>query len=66
MASRKRPELYFTGNIIMSKEKKIQWAEHVEKADPGYRSKPVATYVFNKGERTFYKAKRSNNGTRKS
>ena len=63
MALRKRPELYFTGNIIMSKEKKIQWAEHVEKVDPGYRSKPVVTYMF--GKRTFYKPKRPSNGIRK-
>jgi hypothetical protein len=47
----------------MSKEKKIQWAEHVEKVEPGYRSKPVATYVF--GKRTFYKPKRPNDGIRK-
>ena len=51
---------------MSSKEKRIQWMEHVEKADPGRRSRPVTTYVFNNGERVFHKAKRSNGRTRKS
>ena len=40
--------------------------EHVEKADPGRRSRPVTTYVFNDGKRIFHKAKRPSSGVRKS
>ena len=49
----------------MSKETRVQWMEYIEKIDPGYRTKPVVTYVFNSGKRTFHKAKRPNNGIRK-
>ena len=38
---------------------------HVEKVEPGYRSKPVVTYVFDQGRRVFHKGKRPNNGIRK-
>ena len=67
MAFGERPLLQTTGNNVMSsKEKRIQWMEHVEKADPERRSRPVTTYIFNNGERVFHKAKRSNGRTRKS
>ena len=49
----------------MTKEKRVQWLEHVEKVDPGYRSKPVVTYVFDQGRRVFHKGKRKAGGTRK-
>ena len=40
---------------MSKKEKRIQWMEHVEKADPERRSRPVTTYIFNDGERVFLK-----------
>ncbi len=49
----------------MTKEKSMHWAELVDKVDPNLKSKPVVTYVFNKGERVFYKGKKNRNGTRK-
>jgi hypothetical protein len=49
----------------MTKEKSIHWGELVEKADPTLKTKPVVTYVFNNGERVFYKEKRKGSGTRK-
>jgi hypothetical protein len=49
----------------MTKEKKIHWAELVDKADPTIRTRPIVTYVFNNGERIFHKAKRKNSGNRK-
>ena len=50
----------------MSKEKRIQWMEYVDKTDPERRTKPVVTYVFNDGERIFHKEKRPSSGVRKS
>ena len=49
----------------MTKEKSMHWGELVEKADPTLKTKPVVTYVFNKGERVFYKEKRKGSGIRK-
>ena len=51
---------------MTSKEKRIPWTEYVEKTDPGYRSRPVVSYVFDDGKRVFYKGKRKAGGTRKS
>jgi len=51
---------------MSTKEKRVQWLEHVEKVDPHFRSRPVVTYVFNDGQRVFHKAKRPNSGVRKS
>tara|TARA_R100001132_G_scaffold24412_1_gene23593 strand:+ start:115 stop:264 length:150 start_codon:yes stop_codon:yes gene_type:complete len=48
----------------MEKEKSMHWNELVEKADPTLKTKPVVTYVFNKGERVFHK-ERKGSGTRK-
>jgi hypothetical protein len=42
----------------MKKEKVISWVEFVEKKDPTRRTRPVASYVFNDGKRTFYTPKR--------
>jgi hypothetical protein len=50
---------------MTTKEKRVQWMEHLEKVDPGYRKRPVVTYVFDQGKRVFHKAKRPNNGIRK-
>ena len=49
----------------MTKEKSMHWVELVEKVDPTLKTKPVVTYVFNKGERVFYKEKRKGSGIRK-
>ncbi len=49
----------------MTKEKSMHWAELVDKVDPALKMKPVVTYVFNKGERVFYKEKRKVSGIRK-
>lgn len=40
------------------KEKKISWIALVESKDPTIYTRPVATYVFNEGQRTFYKPRK--------
>ena len=41
-----------------TKEKRILWTELVDKTDPTRRTRPVVTYVFNDGKRTFHAPKR--------
>ena len=43
---------------MSTKEKKILWTELVDKTDPTRRTRPVVTYVFNDGKRTFHAPKR--------
>ena len=47
------------------KETRIPWVELVDKADPARRTKPVVTYIFDNGNRVFYKG-RKKSGSRKS
>jgi len=39
-------------------QKKIPWVQLVESKDPTIYTRPVATYVFNDGNRTFYKPRK--------
>jgi len=43
---------------MSTKEKRIPWMELVDKTDPTRRTRPVVTYVFNDGKRTFHAPKR--------
>ena len=43
---------------MSTKEKRIPWTELVDKSDPTRRTRPVVTYVFNDGKRTFHAPKR--------
>ena len=40
------------------REKKIAWVALVESKDPAIYTRPVATYIFNNGKRTFYKPRK--------
>ena len=39
-------------------QKKIPWVQLVERKDPTIYTRPVATYVFNDGNRVFYKPRK--------
>ena len=43
---------------MSTKEKRMPWTELVDKSDPTRRTRPVVTYVFNDGIRTFHAPKR--------
>ena len=43
---------------MSTKEKRIPWMELVDKTDSTRRTRPVVTYVFNDGKRTFHAPKR--------
>lgn len=43
---------------IKKREKKIPWVALVESKDPTIYTRPVATYIFNDGKRTFYKPRK--------
>jgi hypothetical protein len=40
------------------REKKIPWVALVESKDPTIYTRPIPTYVFNNGNRTFYKPRK--------
>jgi len=42
----------------IKREKKIPWVALVESKDPTIYTRPVATYIFNDGKRTFYKPRK--------
>jgi len=50
---------------MKQKETRIPWVELVDKVDPSRRTKPVTTYIFDNGNRVFYKG-REKSGNRKS
>ena len=67
MALHKRPKLCSRNNCYIAyenfmsntkKEKKVPWIALVDSKDPTIRTRPVVTYVFNDGKRTFYKPRK--------